>query len=226
MALAWTLHLATLAAAMLDTPARFGFAPVLSMTAWLMLTMYVIELRLYPRLRAMRGLCLLGAVTVVLAWMFPGKMPSPQQAGWLPLHLTLGVASYVLFAAAVVHAALMSHAERRIRTASEHHAGIPLLVLERLTFRFVMAGFVLLTATLVAGWWFGEALYKQHWVWNHKAVLSLLAWITFAVLLLGRRRFGWRGQHAVRTIYLGAALLLLAYAGSRFVLEVLLERPA
>ena len=88
------------------------------------------------------------------------------------------------------------------------------------------AGFVLLTATLAAGWLFGEQLYGKAWVWNHKSVFSLLSWLTFAVLLIGRARFGWRGRSAVRVLYAGAALLLLAYAGSRFVMEVLLERAA
>lgn len=107
-----------------------------------------------------------------------------------------------------------------------HDSGLPLLTLERLTFRFVSAGFVLLTATLAAGWLFGEQLYGKAWVWNHKSVFSLLSWLTFAVLLIGRARFGWRGRSAVRVLYAGAALLLLAYAGSRFVMEVLLERAA
>jgi ABC-type uncharacterized transport system permease subunit len=47
-----------------------------------------------------------------------------------------------------------------------------------------------------------------------------------AILLVGRYRFGWRGRKAVRFLYVGAGLLLLAYAGSRFVLEVILERSA
>jgi ABC-type uncharacterized transport system permease subunit len=120
----------------------------------------------------------------------------------------------------------MGRAERQIRLAADSQSGIPLLTLERLTFRFVMAGFVLLSATLVAGWAFGEQLYGRAWRWDHKAIFSLLAWITFAVLLLGRSRFGWRGRSAVRVLYAGAALLLLAYVGSRFVLEVVLGRGA
>ena len=55
--------------------------------------------------------------------------------------------------------------------------------------------------------------------------ISTAGWITFAVLLLGRHRFGWRGKRAHRMLYLGAGLLLLAYVGSRFVLEVVLRRP-
>jgi ABC-type uncharacterized transport system permease subunit len=101
---------------------------------------------------------------------------------------------------------------------------VPLLTLERLTFRFVTAGFVLLSATLLAGLLFSETLYGRAWKWDHKTVFSILAWFCFAVLLTGRARFGWRGRKARRVLYAGAALLVLAYVGSRFVLEVVLGR--
>lgn len=219
---AWVLHLLTVAAGLMATPARFGFAPALSMTAWLMLTVYAIEQQLYPKMRAVGVLSVLGALAVLLAQLFPGKPMALQASAWLPLHLALGIASYGLCAAAVVHAGLMSRAEQRMRTASNDEGGMPLLMLERLTFRFVTAGFVLLSATLLAGLLFGESLYGRAWVWDHKTVFSLLAWLAFALLLVGRSRFGLRGRHAVHLIYAGAALLLLAYAGSRFVLEVVM----
>jgi ABC-type uncharacterized transport system permease subunit len=113
-----------------------------------------------------------------------------------------------------------------MRMAEEPQAGLPLLTLERLTFRFATAGFVLLSATLLAGVFFSEVLYGRGWRWDHKNVFSVLAWAAFALLLLGRARFGWRGRKAVRVIYFGSLLLLLAYVGSRFVLEVVLRRPA
>ena len=222
MRCAWVLHLLTVAAGLMTTPARFGFAPALSMTAWLMLTVYAIEQQLYPKMRAVGVLSVLGALTVLLAQRFPGKPMALQTSAWLPLHLALGIASYGLCAAAVVHAGLMSRAEHRMRTASNDEGGMPLLMLERLTFRFVTAGFVLLSATLLAGLLFGESLYGRAWVWDHKTVFSILAWVAFALLLIGRSRFGLRGRHAVHLIYAGAALLLLAYAGSRFVLEVVM----
>ena len=90
--------------------------------------------------------------------------------------------------------------------------------LERLTFRFVVAGFVLLTATQLVGWW------TAPWHWTHKTVFSLLSWAVFATLLVGRWAFGWRGARATRWLYTGAGLLLLAYVGSRFVFEVILHR--
>jgi ABC-type uncharacterized transport system permease subunit len=132
-----------------------------------------------------------------------------------------------MFGAAVVHGWMMTRAERDIRQAQDASSGVPLLTLERLTFRFVLAGFVLLTATLVAGVLFGDALYGQgqgHWRWDHKTIFALLSWLTFAVLLVGRSQWGWRGRRAVRVLYIGAGLLLLSYAGSRFVMEVLLRR--
>lgn len=222
MKVAWFLHLLTIAAGLLASPARFGFAPALSMTAWLLLTVYAIEQQLYPKMRAVGVLSVLGALTVLLAQLFPGTPMAVHASAWLPLHLALGIASYGLCAAAVVHAGLMSRAERRMRRASDDEDGMPLLMLERLTFRFVTAGFALLSATLLAGWLFGESLYGRAWHWDHKTVFSLLAWIAFALLLVGRARFGLRGRHAVHLIYAGAALLLLAYAGSRFVLEVVM----
>ncbi|MCJ0762023.1 cytochrome C assembly family protein [Variovorax terrae] len=225
---AWLLHAGVLAAGLLGDPPRFGFAPALSVTAWLVLTVYAVESQLFPQLQARWALAGLGSAAVLLALLFPGNALHVSASPWLPLHWALGIASYGLFAAAVVHAWLMTRAERQIRQASDAHSGMPLLTLERLTFRFVKAGFVLLTATLLAGWLFGETLYGpgKAWKWDHKTVFSVLSWLAFAALLLGRSRFGWRGRKAVRVLYVGSLLLLLGYVGSRFVLEVVLGRGA
>lgn len=227
LGLAWVLHACVLAWSLAGGDPRFGFAPALSVTAWLVMTVYAIESRLYPQLKVRRMLAGLGAAAVLLALVFPGTPLHVSASPWLPLHLALGIASYGLFGAAVIHAWIMTRAEKQIRLAAEPQAGVPLLTMERLTFRFVTAGFVLLSATLLAGLLFGEQLYganARSWKWDHKTVFSVLAWISFAVLLIGRARFGWRGRTARRVLYAGAALLLLAYVGSRFVLEVVLGR--
>ena len=221
---AWVLHAVVLAWSLLGQAPRFGFAPALSVTAWLVLTVYTIERQVFPQLQARWALAGLGAAAVLLALLFPGNPLQVSASPWLPLHWALGIASYGLFAAAVVHAWLMMRAERHMRQATEPQAGLPLLTLERLTFRFVNAGFVLLSATLLAGIVFGEQVWGQRWRWDHKTVFSVLAWAAFALLLLGRARFGWRGRTAVRMLYVGSLLLLLAYVGSRFVLEVVLGR--
>ena len=223
---AWLLHALTLVEALLGTPPRFGFAPALSMTVWLVLTVYAVERRLFPQLKAHWALAGLGSAVVVLSLLFPGTSYHAITSPWLPVHWALGIASYGLFAAAAVHGWLMVRAERSIRQAAQIDTGVPLLTLERLTFRFVEAGFVLLSATLAVGWLFAETLYGPGlgWKWDHKTVFSLLAWVAFAGLLIGRARLGWRGLKAVRVLYLGTSLLLLSYAGSRFVLEVILRR--
>ena len=66
---------------------------------------------------------------------------------------------------------------------------------------------------------------QGRWI-EHKTVFSVLAWAVIGALLLGRRVRGWRGRQATRWLYAGAVLLLLGYAGSRFVLEVVLDRAA
>ncbi len=226
-ALAWLLHGVTLAEGLLGQPPRFGFAPALSVTVWLVLAVTALETYLMPQLKPRWALAALGAACVLAAFFLPGSTYHAIASPWLPLHWALGMASYGLFAAAVLHGWLMARTERLMRSASGlDGTGVPLLTLERLTFRFVEAGFVLLTATLLAGWWFAETLYGPQLksLWNHKTIFSVLAWLTFAGLLVGRARLGWRGRQALRVLYLGSGLLLLGYAGSRFVLEVVLHR--
>ena len=178
-----------------------------------------------------RLLAVLGGSVVLLAWAFPGEV-RPALSPWAPLHWVLGVASYALFGAAVLHASLLDAAERRLRLKGGRAAstasgswgasgpmGLPLLRLERLTFGFVAAGFVVLTLALALG-----LAHSPVWRWDHKTVFSLLAWVVFSALLAGRAWWGWRGRSATRWLYAGVVLLLLAYVGSRFVFEVLLGR--
>lgn len=203
--------------------ARFGFAPALSMTVWLVLAVYLVESRFVPLPGARRVLAVLGIVVVIVACLFPGELRPQVASRWAPVHWALGIASYGLFGAAVLHAAMLNRAERQMRTAamatSGAGRGMPLLQLERMTFRFVGAGFIVLSAAILLGTWFAHP-----WRWDHKTVFSMLGWLVFAGLLAGRRAFGWRGVAATRGVYAGAALLLLAYVGSRFVLEVLLHK--
>ena len=238
----WLLHAALLA---LDiggwgrgeAGARLGFGPVLSLTVWLVMAVHTIESRFVPLPGVRRVLAICGAVVVPVAWAFPGEV-RPAMSPWAPVHWMLGVASYALLGAAVFHATMLDAAERqlRLRTGAGRASGLigntrpspapgpmglPLLRLERLTFRFVEAGFAVLTLALVLG-----VLTAAQWRWDHKTVFSLLGWAVFAALLAGRQWRGWRGRRATRWLYVGAVLLLLAYVGSRFVLEVVLGRSA
>jgi len=226
VALAWLLHGSMLFWTLFGEQPHFGFGPAMSVTAWLVAAVYAVESQIYPQLPTRWTLCAVGAAAVLVALVFPGNPMPVTASAWLALHLAFGVACYGLFGIAVVHAWFMTRAEARIRHAQDPHSGLPLLTLERLTYRFVAAGFVLLSATLMAGFLFGDALYGHGhaWRWDHKTVFSVLAWLTFAILLIGRSAFGWRGKRAVNVLYMGSGFLLLAYVGSRFVMEIILGR--
>lgn len=226
VALAWLLQGTLLAMALMGEPPHFGFATALSVTAWLVAAVYAVESLIYPQLPTRWTLSTIGAVAVVLAFVFPGGVMPASSSVWLPVHLAFAIACYGLFGMALVHAWFMNMAEKRIRMGKDTHSGLPLLTLERLTYRFVAAGFVLLSATLLVGMLFGEAVYGHAWRWDHKTVFSVLSWLTFAVLLVGRTAFGWRGKRAAGVLYMGSAFLLLAYVGSRFVMEIFLGRAA
>jgi ABC-type uncharacterized transport system permease subunit len=230
--LGWVLHGVALAleigAVGREPPGvRFGFGPALSLTVWFVLAVHAVESRLFSLPGVRRQLATVGAPVVLLAAAFPGEIRLDESGSpWMPLHWMLGIASYGLFGAAVLHAMLLDRAERQLRLklipphgSGSGPFGLPLLRLERLTFRFVEAGFVVLSAALLLGAWL-----SPHWRWDHKTVFSLLGWATFALLIGGRLAWGWRGRRATRWLYAGALLLLLAYIGSRFVMEVVLHR--
>src|ERR1700712_2286183 len=159
---------------------RFGFAPVLSLTAWLVLTVHFTESRLVPIAGLRRVFSVVGAAAVLLALAFPGEVVVVSYSGYAPVHWALGIAAYGLFGVAVVHAAMLDAAERQMRQrGGSGLLGLPLLSLERLTFNFVEAGFVVLTLAILLG-----LLSLGHWSWDHKTVLSLASWATFAALIV------------------------------------------
>jgi len=99
------------------------------------------------------------------------------------------------------------------------------MTLESLLFKLVGVGFVLLTLTVGSGVFFSEALFGKAISLSHKTVFAIAAWLLFGVLLAGRMLWGWRGRRALRLTLAGFTCLLLAYVGTRFVLEVVLGRP-
>lgn len=219
---AWLLYAALFAAPQL----RFGFAQALSVMMFLGVALYWVE-SLFYSLEGMEPLVLpLAAIAVPLPAIFPGLATAAGQASGLHLHLVLAMIAYSLFVIALLHATLMAVAERQLHSKrSLAFSGLPpLLTLERLLFRVIGAAFVFLTLTLASGIVFSEALFGSAMRFDHKTVFAVLSWLTFGLLLCGRWLYGWRGRTALRWTLTGFVMLLLAYVGSRFVLEVMLER--
>jgi ABC-type uncharacterized transport system permease subunit len=158
-------------------------------------------------------------------WIAPPTQPNAMD--WqIKLHVIVALLGYALLSVSAVLALLLLAQERALRNRdiSSHWLRVlpPLTLTESLMFRLVASGFVLLTATLLSGVLFVENLFAQHLV--HKTTLSIVAWVVFGTLLAGRWRYGWRGRRAVRLLLSGMGVLLLAFFGSKFVLELLLSR--
>lgn len=151
---------------------------------------------------------------------------TPQPLDWrLQLHAWSALLAYATLGIAALLAVLLWLQERALRLRQLHvwlRALPPLVQLEALLFRTISVGFALLTLTLLTGVLFVEDFLAQHLL--HKTVLSALSWLAFGVLLLGRWRWGWRGRVAVRWTLVAMSLLVLAFFGSKFVLELVLQR--
>jgi ABC-type uncharacterized transport system permease subunit len=233
------LHWATLPALLLHTWLlyRMVFAPdgmylgvgtSISVIIWLTVVIYWLGSFFY-RLHGLQVLILGAAAGLVL---LPALLPSvhPLSHTNLPafrLHLLISMLAYSLFTIASLQALMMAVLERRL------HGGAlpatlqslpPLLSMERLLFRIIKAGFLLLTLTLASGMLFSEELLGRPLPFTHKVIFGILSWLIYAALLAGRRLYGWRGRVAVRWTLGGFLALLLAYVGSKFVLEVILHR--
>jgi ABC-type uncharacterized transport system permease subunit len=227
-------HAALLASAVVDAEGmRFGFAHALSAT--LLFTVLVVwaEGFLVP----IRGLLVmvlpLAAVAAMLPAIFHGtQIAAANETLAFRAHIVIGIAAFTLFTIAAMHALLMASMDRSLHSAGTDTSALgrllaevpPLLAMERLLFRLIWTGFLLLTATLISGVLFSEQLFGRPLRFDHKTVFAIASWVVFAGLLVGRHYFGWRGRTALRWTLVGFVMLLLAYVGSRFVLEVILHR--
>lgn len=233
-ALAWLVHGAALWFD-LATPGslRVGFAMMLSAALWISVAAYWFENRnlALDGLRRLVMPCAAGAA--LLPALFPGSlMPLQGQSPAFGWHIAVAVLAYSTLTIAAFHAVLMALQESRLhaRAAGASWLGgaldqLPaLLTMEKLLFRLIWIGFVLLSLTVLSGIVFSEELFGRPLKWDHKSVFALLSWLLFAALLAGRRWRGWRGKTALRFTLAGFATLVLAYVGSRFVLEVILHR--
>lgn len=207
---------------------NLGLINALSLILWLTMLVYWVARFFYP-IASLQTLVLpLAAGGALLPALFPAAHPLTNNFSFvLEAHILAAMLAYSLFTIAVLHAGLMSLVEKRL-----HHATLPrvlqglppLLTMETLLFRIIGAGFVLLTLTLASGIVFSDQLFGKPWQFNHKMLFGFISWCVFAVLLLGHHYRGWRGRTAVRWTMSGFIFLLLAYLGTKFVLEVLLHR--
>ena len=206
-----------------------GVANAISMLVWLTLLIYWLAGLVYAGLTGILGLM---APAGVLALLLQVAIPTHHIVNYrgdtlFALHFAIAMLAYSLFIVATVHALVMLAEERWL------HRGVlppfldslpPLLEMEALLFRILLAAFALLTLTLVSGVFFSEQLFHQPFKANHKTIFGFASWLIFGGLLAGHYFRGWRGRKAVRWTLAGFVTLLLAYIGSKVVLEIILQR--
>lgn len=211
-----------------DSGLHLGVGVAISAILWLTVLIYWLG-NFFYNLQGLQTLVIpIAAFCAAAPAFFPALHPLENTAApAFRAHLLIGLLAYSLFTIASLHVVLMAMLERRL------HGGAmppilqglpPLLTMEKLLFRIIAAGFVLLTLTLLSGFIFSEDLFGKPLQLNHKTVFALLSWLIFALLLGGRKIYGWRGRMAVRWTLAGFIALVLAYIGSRFVVEVILQR--
>nr|WP_297459614.1 cytochrome c biogenesis protein CcsA [uncultured Halomonas sp.] len=205
---------------------NLGISASASLISWLVALLLLAASVVKPVLSAAAGLFPLAAVTILLVVGLPATAHPEGLSPGIAVHILTSILAFSLFAIAAMQAMLLAGQNRALR--HHHTRGIvqslpPLTTMERLLFELIWVGMLLLTASLVSGMVFLDNIFAQHLV--HKTVLSIAAWIIFALLLAGHHVLGWRGAKAVRWTLGGCALLLLAYFGSKFALEVVLNRP-
>ncbi len=177
------------------------------------------------RMAALGVVALPLAALLLAVYHFNGHVAAPRLDWQLQLHAWLALLAYAALAIAALLALMLWVQDRALRQRSFPRwlrALPPLTELEDLLFRTIAVGFALLTATLLSGVLFVQDLFAQHLV--HKTVLSVLSWLAFGALLIGRWRYGWRGRRAVSWTLAAMLLLVLAFFGSKFVAELVLGR--
>ena len=209
----------------LDTGLNFGFFNAASLTAWLTVVLILLTGITNPVDSLILLLLPLASTLLALEAFFPTYGIILQHSSWqLDTHIFLSITAFSFLVIAVLQGLLLAMLDRQLKSRSFSSVARklpPLETMEILLFRFIGVGFFLLSLALISGVAFLEDIFAQHLV--HKTVLSIIAWLVFAVLLYGRWRYGWRGAIALRWTYSGFLSLALAYFGSKFVLDLILK---
>ncbi|SMM99416.1 CcsA-related protein [uncultured Candidatus Thioglobus sp.] len=202
---------------------HFGLANSASFVAWLVAILLFISSISKP-VHALGILVYpLVALALILGIAFPDAATKTLSLS-IASHVFLSITAYALLALAVCQSILLKIQEKHLHTHDINgfiNKLPPLETMERLLFQSLRIGFYLLTLSLATGFIFIEDFFAQHLI--HKTVFSLIAWVIFATLIFGRKLLGWRGKQAIIAIQVGFAMLLIAYYGSKFVLERLLS---
>lgn len=204
----------------------FGFFNAVSLIGWLVALIVLLTSLYRPLENLLLFLFPIAALTILLElFISDERILSDSLSTGLRIHILLSICAYSLLMISAVQAVMLAVQERLIKTkraAKIMNTLPPLQIMEELLIQIIVIGFFTLSLSLASGMMFIEDLFAQHLI--HKTVLSILAWVIYCILLWGRWSAGWRGKWIIRWTLGGFTTLLFAYIGSKFVLEVILQR--
>lgn len=209
------------------TGVNLSLTAAFSLVAWIVAVLFLL-VSLFRPLDTLAILIMpLAGLTVLAAWVWPTQNLIALSTRWQAVHIVVALLAYSLLCLAAAQSLLLLVQERELK--HRHPGGFlralpPMETTETLMFHLIGFGFLLLTLTVISGVFFTEQFFGQPFRFTHHIVLALSAWVVYAILLFGHWRLGWRGQAAIRWTLGGFLLLVLAYFGSKFVLEVVLGR--
>jgi ABC-type uncharacterized transport system permease subunit len=179
------------------------------------------------RLTPLVGAYMIGLGILAVIWQHAPKESFTYGAatGWVHLHILVSVVTYALVTVAGV-AALAAFLQERALKARHPTAltrGLPSVAdSEVLLVRLLAVG----EAVLAVGMASGMAIQFQETgallAFDHKTVLSIVAFAVIGGLLIAHYRTGVRGRMAARFVLVAYLLLTLGYPGVKFVTEVLI----
>lgn len=204
----------------------FGFFKIATLFSWSIAALVLLSSLKKPLENLFLGLFPLAIISIICSLLLPGSdMPQANYSGGVLLHIILAILAISIITIAAFQSlllAILNHQLKHKQAFSLVSHLPPLQTMEALLFEIVWVGLLLLTGVIISGVLFMDDFFGQHL--PHKTVLSIISWVVFAILLWGRHQLGWRGNRAIRWTLVGFLFLVLAYFGSKFVLELILER--
>lgn len=207
-----------------DDGLRVGFSESLSLFSWQCALALVVAMAMAPLRHLGIVVFPVAALALSAALLVSTEPRLMREPTWTTVtHIVLSLLAWGLLSMAALQAIATAVMDRRLHHARPVAAALPpLQTMETLLFQLIAAGFFVLSLSLLSGLFFVEDLFAQHLV--HKTLLSFIALLLFGVLLWGRWKAGWRGRQALKWTLAGYVTLVLAYFGSKLVLEVILGR--
>ncbi len=204
---------------------NISLSQVSVLISWLVVALTLLSGTIRPLLNILIAIFPFTAFVLLIHWLVGSPPKLISHPGGVMSHIILSVLSYSVLTIAAIQAVTLAIQEYRLK----HHQlrGIlkvlpPLVTMEEMLFELVLVGFILLGLSIGTGIYYVDDLFAQHLV--HKSAFSIVAWLCFGTLLIGRHQLGWRSRTAIRWTLVAFGLLLIGFLGSKFVLEVLLQR--